>query len=503
MNDPIPPVVPRWEWRCFGDRFGDAEAAFAALTPDQVVESSELYLVSAAGSDVVKVRDDLMDIKQLRAVDDDGLEQWTPVLKASFPLSGADVEAVAAALDVAVPSLGAEGLAREALLDVLVEPNPGVAAVEVRKRRVRYRLHGCLAELTEVWTDHAHTRTVAVEDEDPAVVVATLGEVGLVSRPNVNFGRGLRVLERFGDERYAVIDVGTNSVKFHIGERQPDGSWRSVVDRAVVTRLGDGIRESGRLGEEPMSRTSQAIEDMAEEARRHRVAAIAAVGTAGMRAATNSADFIAAVEGRCGVHIEVISGEDEARLAYQAVTAGLQTEGTSVVFDTGGGSSQFTFGSADGVDERFSVPVGAVRVTEEHGLDRVVSDEDLDDTLEAISSELSRLDERPVPDLVLALGGAVTNLAAVKHGLVDYDPDRVQGTVLDRDEVDRQIDLYRSRTADERRSIPGLQPARAEVILAGACIVRTVLDKLGKDSLTVSDRGLRHGVLQERFGPLT
>ena len=100
------------------------------------------------------------------------------------------------------------------------------------------------------------------------------------------------------------------------------------------------------------------------------------------------------------------------------------------------------------------------------------------------------------------MGGAVSNLAAVKHGLAEYDPDVVQGTVLDRAEIDRQIELYRTRTADERRAIIGLQPQRADIILAGACIVRTILDKLGQDSLTVSDRGLRHGVLAERFGQL-
>ena len=98
------------------------------------------------------------------------------------------------------------------------------------------------------------------------------------------------------------------------------------------------------------------------------------------------------------------------------------------------------------------------------------------------------------------MGGAVTNLTAVKHGLATYDPDVVQGTVLDRAEIDRQIELYRTARAEQRRQIVGLQPNRAEVILAGACIVRTVLAKLGRDSFTVSDRGLRHGVLAERFG---
>jgi exopolyphosphatase/guanosine-5'-triphosphate,3'-diphosphate pyrophosphatase len=98
------------------------------------------------------------------------------------------------------------------------------------------------------------------------------------------------------------------------------------------------------------------------------------------------------------------------------------------------------------------------------------------------------------------MGGALTNLAAVKHELATYDAEVVQGTVLDRAELDRQLELYHVRTADERRAIPGLQPKRAEVILAGACIVRTVLEKLGRESVTVSDRGLRHRLLVERFG---
>ena len=120
--------------------------------------------------------------------------------------------------------------------------------------------------------------------------------------------------------------------------------------------------------------------------------------------------------------------------------------------------------------------------------------------LAAIAADLSRIEGRPPPDALVAMGGAVTNIAAVKHGLSRYDPNVVQGTVLDRAEIERQIEMYRSCDAAARRSIVGLQPKRADVILAGACIVRTVMDKLGTDALTVSDRALRHGVLAERFG---
>jgi exopolyphosphatase/guanosine-5'-triphosphate,3'-diphosphate pyrophosphatase len=246
-----------------------------------------------------------------------------------------------------------------------------------------------------------------------------------------------------------------------------------------------------------MERTLAAIAGMAEEARGAGAQAIAAVGTAGLRRASNGAAFVAAVEERSGVRIEVISGEDEARLAY------LVPPGELVVFDTGGGSSQFTFGHGTHVDEHVSVEVGAVRFTERFGLDGVVGEATLRDTREAIAADLAVLEGRRSPEALVALGGAVTNLAAVKLELEAYEPDVVQGTVLDRAEVDRQLELYRTRDADERREIVGLQPGRAEVILAGACIVRAVLDALGCESLTVSDRGLRHGVLVERFGSTT
>jgi exopolyphosphatase/guanosine-5'-triphosphate,3'-diphosphate pyrophosphatase len=301
--------------------------------------------------------------------------------------------------------------------------------------------------------------------------------------------------------RFAVIDVGTNSVKLHVGERTAENAWQTVTDRAVVTRLGQGLDEDGVLQAEPIRRTADAVVDMVEEARQLGAEEIAAVATAGMRIAKNSAELIDAVRNRCGVEIEVISGEEEARLAYIAATSELDLgQGQLVVFDTGGGSSQFSFGRPGHVDERFSVDVGAARYTARFGLGSVVSDDTLVEAREAISTDLARLDGRPRPDALVGMGGANTNLAAVRHELAAYDPDVIHGTVLDREEIDRQIELYRQRTADARREIVGLQPARAEVILAGALIVRTVLEKLQCDALTVSDRGLRHGVLVERFG---
>jgi exopolyphosphatase/guanosine-5'-triphosphate,3'-diphosphate pyrophosphatase len=208
-----------------------------------------------------------------------------------------------------------------------------------------------------------------------------------------------------------------------------------------------------------------------------------------------------AVHARTGVEIEVISGEEEARMAFVAATVGLHlASGEQVVFDSGGGSSQFTLGADGRVLEQFSVDVGAVRLTERFGLQDAVDADVVESTCAAIAEALARLAGRPVPSAVVGMGGTVTNLAAVKHGLAVYDPDVVQGTVLYRDEIAEQIERFRVRTAEQRRSIVGLQPNRAPVILAGACVVRTVLDVLRAGALTVSDRALRHGLIAERFG---
>jgi exopolyphosphatase/guanosine-5'-triphosphate,3'-diphosphate pyrophosphatase len=330
-------------------------------------------------------------------------------------------------------------------------------------------------------------------------VLAVVRGLGLDPARNVSVPRGLKALLELRPPRDAVVDIGTNSVKFHVAELS--GSWRTVVDRAEVTRLGEGVEETGRLGEAAIERTLEAVAGMVAEAKRNDAAAIAAVGTAALRKATNADTFVAEAKARFDLQVEVLSGEEEARLAYLAAVSVVSDDAASiVVFDTGGGSTQFTFGDGSRVKERFSVEVGAVRWTERFGLDGAVSEDVVQAASVAIGADLAPLDGRPVADSLLGMGGAVTNLAAVKHGLERYDPNVVHGSDLERGEIERQIELYRTRTAEQRRGIPGLQPGREHVILAGACIVLTVLAKLGRDSLTVSDRGLRHGVLLERFG---
>jgi exopolyphosphatase / guanosine-5'-triphosphate,3'-diphosphate pyrophosphatase len=187
-------IIPRWEWRTFGESFGESDGRFAALEPGGVQESDEIYFLSSAGDQNVKVRDRLMDIKTLEQVNPDGLEQWKPVMKGAFPLPAAEVKKVLDVLSVAAPPLTSADYTLEQFVEELAKAGGRLLVVKVHKKRTRYQIDGCMSEMTEVVADGKKTRTVAIEAEDPARVIATVRKFGLDRFANVNYPRGLKQL---------------------------------------------------------------------------------------------------------------------------------------------------------------------------------------------------------------------------------------------------------------------------------------------------------------------
>ncbi|OQX89021.1 phosphatase [candidate division KSB1 bacterium 4484_87] len=301
--------------------------------------------------------------------------------------------------------------------------------------------------------------------------------------------------------KYAVIDIGTNSIKFHVAEKDDQGNWSVVTDRAEIARLGEGLQQTGEISQEAMKRNAQAIKKMVEEAKQMGVETIAAVGTMALRSAKNAAAFVEKVNQECGIAIEILPGEEEARLSYIAVKSGVGlAEGQLVIFDTGGGSTEFIFGKGDEIEKKFSLNVGAVRFTEEYLKSDPVKEQEYQQAVAAIEDALNQLSFDEKVDALVGMGGTMSNLGAIKHKLSVYDPDIIQGSKLSLQDVEEQIELFKSKTIEERKQIVGLQPKRADVILAGAIIVRTILKKAGVDFATISDRGLRHGLIVDRFG---
>jgi exopolyphosphatase/guanosine-5'-triphosphate,3'-diphosphate pyrophosphatase len=185
-------IIPRWEWRTFDSEDKVAIRQFSSLTAETLQDSNEVYLLSPVNDANVKIRDALMDIKTLEQVGTTGLEQWRPVLKATFPLDGDAVGQVYAALGLPAPPSVREATTLEDLEADLQADR--VRAVNVHKLRLRYAIDGTMAEMTEVVAGDRRTRTVAVESEDPARVEAVLRRFGLVGIPNQSYPRGLKAL---------------------------------------------------------------------------------------------------------------------------------------------------------------------------------------------------------------------------------------------------------------------------------------------------------------------
>ncbi len=186
-------IIPRWEWRSFGTGFGAADAKFAALATEKIQESDEVYLLSPVTDANVKIRAELMDLKTLEQTDQAGLEQWRPVMKASFPLGPGDVRTVCAALGVPPPA-GRDAFTLDQLVAELGVPGRGVRAVAVHKRRLRYTINGCMSEMTDVIAGGAPVRTVAIESEDAGRVVEAVRAMGLAGFPNISYPRGLKAV---------------------------------------------------------------------------------------------------------------------------------------------------------------------------------------------------------------------------------------------------------------------------------------------------------------------
>jgi len=297
-------------------------------------------------------------------------------------------------------------------------------------------------------------------------------------------------------KRVAIIDIGTNSIKFFVGERQEDGTIKTIVDKNDIAQLGEGLRETGVICPEALERNAQSVAAFAKEAIENGAEKIVSVGTMALRTAKNSADFVARVKELCGVEVQVIPGEEEARLSYLAVLSGLPLEegGELVIFDTGGGSTEFIFGQGTTLKNRFSVNLGALIITEKFFSDDPVAEGSVDAAIAYIDEEFAKAGVVGKPLQVVGMGGTVTSMGAVKHKMVKYNPDIIQGSTLTKEDVQEQVDSYAARTVEQRRELPGLQPKRAGTILAGACILKDILARLDAPQLTISDRGLRHGL---------
>ena len=297
----------------------------------------------------------------------------------------------------------------------------------------------------------------------------------------------------------ASIDIGTNTILLLVAKID-QGQLKPLLEIETIVRLGEGLQKSGVLSEEVMKIGIRALNQYVDHCRAFGVEEIFAVGTSALREAKNSGDFLRVVRENFNLSIEIISGEEEAHLSYLAVAEDLKgVDKPILVVDVGGGSTEIIRGKGEQINHWISLPMGSVRFTEQFLLSDPVQEGEWNDMVERIQAVLSRLPEIDEPVMLVAVGGTATTLASVEQQLERFVPERIHHFVLTRQALGNQLSLFKAKTLDERRRIPGLPPARADVILAGGAILYLAMEKLKCPSALISCHGIRYGLLYDRF----
>lgn len=305
----------------------------------------------------------------------------------------------------------------------------------------------------------------------------------------------------------AAIDIGTNSALLSIAARG-EGSPVALLERCTITRMGEGVDKTRRLAPAAVERNLSCLRAYADDLRAHGNPPLDVVGTSALRDAEGASAFLDEAERILGVRPRVIAGEEEAALTFSGALSGLSLSGALLVYDIGGGSTELIVGDAaakGAPSSRVSLDIGSVRLFERHVHSDPPSPAELLAVQQNVVAELATA--APMANLgqnrtitLVGVAGTVTTLKALELGLPAYDGAQVHGAVLTLSAVEKLCEKLASLTLAERQRLPGLEPKRADVIVAGAIIVREILRRSGETESVVSDRGVRFGLLEKLLG---
>jgi exopolyphosphatase/guanosine-5'-triphosphate,3'-diphosphate pyrophosphatase len=302
--------------------------------------------------------------------------------------------------------------------------------------------------------------------------------------------------------RVAGIDCGTNSVRLLVADFD-GGRLVDVVRRMEIVRLGQGVDRTGRLAADALARTEKVLADYAGQIRELKAERVRMVATSATRDAQNAAEFREMVGQTLGVEPEVITGEQEAHLSFTGAVRGLpsDTESPFLVVDIGGGSTEFVLGVTD-AQAAVSVDVGCVRMTERHlhhdpptGAEIAAAEADI---TAAVDRALATVPGRQARTLV-GLAGSVTTIAGIALDLPEYDPDVIHHARVGYPAVARVTANLLVSTREQRLAIPVMHPGRADVIAAGALVLRIAMERVGAESVIASEHDILDGIALSQF----
>jgi len=305
--------------------------------------------------------------------------------------------------------------------------------------------------------------------------------------------------------RLGAIDIGSNSVRLMVVEVLRGGTYRILDEEREPTRLGRSVSSEGRLDDESMDRTIQALRSFREIAAGYQVSALRTIATCAVREARNGPEFCRRVREEIGLEVEVIPGDREARLAFSSVQHAFDLTGKNVIVaDIGGGSTEIIFATGNLIESIFSTPLGAVRLTEQFGLGDAATPTDFLRLEEEVAASLKKRTSRPLfaPHFLVGSGGTFTTLAELVMASKREFDIPVAGYKVSQAEVHHLLDRLRKLPLRTRRSLAGMAPDRADIIVAGLTIVDALMKRFRVNTLVIHTRGVRDGLVREMIDDL-
>jgi exopolyphosphatase/guanosine-5'-triphosphate,3'-diphosphate pyrophosphatase len=299
-----------------------------------------------------------------------------------------------------------------------------------------------------------------------------------------------------GPLRYAAIDIGSNTLHLLITELTKAHKLNIIRDIQKPTRLSSGLEKRGELELTAMQRSLETLEEFRQICDRLKVKVVQAVGTSALRRSKNSNYFIEQAKEKCQLEIEIISGFREAELILKAVSKAYNlSEGFSLIVDIGGGSTEFIFVKDNIVEELKSVILGCVDLTEQFFPQQKATDAQRIALQDEVIKRLEQVSALALSPKMVSLGGTATCLGSLARGLKRFSPEKVEGMDLDIKKIDDIIGRLQQLSVAERIRELGLEPLRADIILAGALIQREIMNKYRITSCTISTLGVRYGLI--------
>jgi exopolyphosphatase/guanosine-5'-triphosphate,3'-diphosphate pyrophosphatase len=304
--------------------------------------------------------------------------------------------------------------------------------------------------------------------------------------------------------RIAALDIGTNTVLLLIADVE-GRKFHVLRDDHAIARLGEGVDRTHRISEAAYERFLPILREHQKTIASFQCDSIIAAATSAMRNAENRDEIIERTKRDTGIEIEILSGEEEARLTYRGALVGLTTPqpppsiGRGVCFavvDIGGGSTEISVGKGGGFERGASIDIGALRLTERYFTSSPIAADAKENARKFVRESLRNLsiDIQPSTQLI-AVAGTPTTLAAMHQGLKAFDAASVHGYILHRQAIERLLDiLFSVSTATLLERFPAVNKARADILPAGTLILAEVMDHLGAEQITVSTQGLRYGI---------